>query len=512
VEVVEWGRHGETSSGKEQVYTVRTTFCQHNFRPHAVYISPTEEKRSHQGGAGMRGRILNGFLEPKTAVVESADSPTNGIDNATPNRGEVHYEPERREHIRSLAEIAARIISKSEQNAERIIDEARAKAEAEAATIIAQSEQRAQQVFQEAEKKAEAQAAERLARLEQEAREAVEKMKSQAEIEVAQIIAQSEQKAESVVDKAKAKAEAEAVIIITQSQRRSEEILEDARKMVEPEAAKVIAESEQKAQSVVDEAKAKAEADAATTITQSQRRAEEILEDARKRAEPEAAKVIAESEQKASAILQEAEKHTIDIKNEAKRQAEVEAAQIKAHWERRAQEILEVVKRRAEVEACEIITESVLRIREIVEGVEEIPRAAGAEESDETPPVATVEGAEWQQETGAGLYQGAVELIIAPPIDSNKMRGFEASLRSCPEVQVLTVGGSVGSDAQISIQVEKPVRLVEIIKHMPVVKGVLEQEQEQGSLPTSAERLNVLQHEQPKSMKPQRILVILRER
>lgn len=408
----------------------------------------------------MRGRILNGFIAPKTAVVESADSPTNGIDNATPNRGEVHYEPERREHIRSLAEIAARIISKSEQKAERIVAEARAKAEAEAATIIAQSEQRAQQVFQEAEKKAEAQAAERRARLEQEAREAVEKMKSQAEIEVAQIIAQSEQKA----------------------------------------------------QSVVDEAKAKAEADAATTITQSQRRAEEILEDARKRAEPEAAKVIAESEQKASAILQEAEKQTIDIKNEAKRQAEVEAAQIKAHWERRAQEILEVVKRRAEVEACEIITESVLRIREIVEGVEEIPRVAGAEESDETPPVATVEGAKWQQETGAGLYQGAVELIIAPPIDSNKMRGFEASLRSCPEVQVLTVGGSVGSDAQISIQVEKPVRLVEIIKHMPVVKGVLEQEQEQGSLPTSAERLNVVQHEQLNSREQQRILVILRER
>jgi vacuolar-type H+-ATPase subunit H len=303
-------------------------------------------------------------------------------------------------------------------------------------------------------------------------------------------------------------------------------------------AARIISQSEQKAHEILEQAKMKAEAEAATIIAQSEKKAQEFVEEAQKQAKPEIAKVIAQSEHKARDIIQEAERQANGIRDEARKKADAKAAQIIADSEHRAKEFLEAARKKASVEAAKIITQSVQRIRKIVEGVEEMPQVAAdeeleptssipveeavkieatTEEPEPTPPIpieeavkieAAKEEPEPEVESGPELYQGRVALIVAPPIDFIQLRKLRASLlNSCPELQVLAMGGSAEGPTRIFVKLKKAIPLAEMIRGMPMVKVVVEQRQS-SSYPLAG-LLVMTQDEHPTLQVEHRILVVL---
>jgi len=139
---------------------------------------------------------------------------------------------------------------------------------------------------------------------------------------------------------------------------------------------------------------------------------------------------------------------------------------------------------------------------------EDTPPVSAMEAAEETDQVIAEEGTERQEESGAELYHGQVDLIIAPPIDVNIMRTLEASLHSCPGLQVLAVRGSAGSPPRISIQLEKPLRLAEMLRCMPMVKAVVEERQGPSS---PAARLLAMRPDEKLTIQQQyKILIVLK--
>jgi hypothetical protein len=175
-----------------------------------------------------------------------------------------------------------------------------------------------------------------------------------------------------------------------------------------------------------------------------------------------------------------------------------------------------------------------------VEGVEEMPQVAADEEleptssipveeavkieatTEEPEPTASIpleeavkieaakEEPEPEVESGPELYQGRVALIVAPPIDFIQLRKLRASLNSCPELQVLALGGSAEGPTRIFVKLEKAIPLAEMIRGMPMVKVVVEQRQN-SSYPLAG-LLVMTQDEQPALQMEHRILVVLEEK
>ena len=72
------------------------------------------------------------------------------------------------------------------------------------------------------------------------------------------------------------------------------------------------------------------------------------------------------------------------------------------------------------------------------------------------------------------MYSGTVKLIIRVTSDSNQLPALEDALRKSPHLKVESVGGSSdeGNVIIISIDKQKPVYLIEVLKELPPVKQV----------------------------------------
>jgi hypothetical protein len=73
------------------------------------------------------------------------------------------------------------------------------------------------------------------------------------------------------------------------------------------------------------------------------------------------------------------------------------------------------------------------------------------------------------------LYSGSVKLIIRVSAESNQLLVLEDALRKSPDLKVESVGGSSeeGNVIIISIDKQKPILLIDVLKSMPPVKQVV---------------------------------------
>ena len=171
----------------------------------------------------------------------------------------------------------------------------------------------------------------------------------------------------------------------------------------------------------------------------------------------------------------------------AEREAEKEAKQVvKEREKREAEEAKERVKREAEEakkaqqearerekREAEEAKERVKREAEEAKKAQEDAREREKREAEEAKDRAKkeVEGV-----AGARLYEGRIRLSIMSPVDFRRLRKLEECLREVPDLRLAMVGGSVDEGTTIVVFTEKPLPLVKLLKEMPPVEQVIEED------------------------------------
>ena len=70
------------------------------------------------------------------------------------------------------------------------------------------------------------------------------------------------------------------------------------------------------------------------------------------------------------------------------------------------------------------------------------------------------------------LYSGMVKLVIARPVDYERVRKFERVLAQVKDIRVVLVGGSADEGNMIVVSVQQPIPLLAILSELPSVEGV----------------------------------------
>jgi hypothetical protein len=73
------------------------------------------------------------------------------------------------------------------------------------------------------------------------------------------------------------------------------------------------------------------------------------------------------------------------------------------------------------------------------------------------------------------LYEGTIKLIIRAPVELSQIYMLEECLSKSPDLRVESVGGSPneGNIITISINKQKPIFLLDVLRAMPPVKQVV---------------------------------------
>ncbi|GAI91953.1 unnamed protein product, partial [marine sediment metagenome] len=239
-----------------------------------------------------------------------------------------------------------------------------------------------------------------------------------------------------------------------EAQKKSEDILSEVSKkkeaQAEAEAVRIIAQAHQEA----EEIKNKAEIEA-------QKKSEDILSKVSKKkeaqAEAEAVRIIAQAHQEAEEIKNKAE-------IEAQKKSEDILSKVSKKKEAQAEEGEQPVQFREEIteEKIEKITQlrkesTVSELAELIK--EELPTQHLAKEmahSEEPEP------AQLRQKDQT-VYNGEVELDIDAPVDLNMLSKLYDSLQTISQLRILRTSGSVKQGTTITIVLEKPMPLIDIL-------------------------------------------------
>jgi hypothetical protein len=83
------------------------------------------------------------------------------------------------------------------------------------------------------------------------------------------------------------------------------------------------------------------------------------------------------------------------------------------------------------------------------------------------------------------LYDGVVELAIAPPVNVSTLCALHKQLKQTPNIDVLSMKGAVNEGLRIRMLVRAPLPLLEFIKGLSAVKDASEDE---GLVPSQIEK------------------------
>ena len=81
-----------------------------------------------------------------------------------------------------------------------------------------------------------------------------------------------------------------------------------------------------------------------------------------------------------------------------------------------------------------------------------------------------------------GTYEGEIELVLTPPIDLAVMSEIHSQLQTIPEVKILRTVGSWDKGTTITLLLEKPLPLVDMLTKIPAVEVTSELPERQGLL------------------------------
>ncbi|MDO8491599.1 MAG: hypothetical protein Q7T04_06270 [Dehalococcoidia bacterium] len=251
-----------------------------------------------------------------------------------------------------------------------------------------------------------------------------------------------------------------------------------------------------------------AEADAARLIEDAEKRADDIAGKAQKDAD-----AAAEEKEKASALLQQAQQRAVAIQAEVTKEAAQVRLRLKEDIDRHLAGVLDKIRqdlrpsldylvKRAqtlEEEVCACVApkapdadvsppalspfysppEGHETVRELHSGLGEAIAAVDAS-IPEPPPCEENGSAETEDEVAATeesvrppacpeLVEGKAEIHVAPPISIARLLGVTRYLENTLHVKVLQTSGSWSLGSVITVQVDKPVPLVDILRDVPNV-------------------------------------------
>jgi len=380
-----------------------------------------------------------------------------------------------KEALGSEVDETERIIDEYGQRITQAIEQVRAKAkelaEKESSHVIANAYQESDRIVAEAQQKAE---------------QIIKEAEEQANKRVDSIIVEAQQKAQQVIDAAEAKVKKEAA---ENKKREVERIIGAAKDEAERIIAKARQESEAEASVIMAESKKVAE-----------RLAKKLSEEAREEAGKESDRIVDEAQQKAEQIESEArvkaqkeyDRVMAGILAEAKRKAELESNEVLADAKQRAENIVTEAKSKTQVEFEELtrlFTEAKQKLGQIIEVAEREPNGQGSKgELISTPNGFTEEKEHSLESNGKGetgvvpsgedserVYEGELQLFIAPPANPAQRASFATRLLQVPNLQLFGSGGSSDGKTWVRVKTSEPLPLLKILKEMPPVKDAVEQ-------------------------------------
>ena len=146
---------------------------------------------------------------------------------------------------------------------------------------------------------------------------------------------------------------------------------------------------------------------------------------------------------------EEAKERSVKAAEEAKRATEAEAV---------AKKEVEEAKERAKRE----VEEAKVRVKKEAEEA----KGKANKETEEAKRAQVAEQARTE------LYSGMVTLLIARPIDYERVGKFEELLAQVKDLRVMLVGGSADEGNMIVVSVQQSVPLLGILSELPLVEGV----------------------------------------
>ncbi len=128
--------------------------------------------------------------------------------------------------------------------------------------------------------------------------------------------------------------------------------------------------------------------------------------------------------------------------------------------EKKVSQIVEEAKQKGGGNASGIITEAENKASQVIE-------KARSKDSEKTI-----------QEEGrmSKLYDGVVELAIAPPVNVSTLCALHKQLKQTPNLDVLSMKGAVNEGLRIRMLVRAPLPLLEFIKGLSAVKDASDDE------------------------------------
>ncbi|MBI4285641.1 MAG: hypothetical protein HY670_07050, partial [Chloroflexi bacterium] len=168
------------------------------------------------------------------------------------------------------------------------------------------------------------------------------------------------------------------------------------------------------------------------------------------------------AKEKARLEAEEAKKQK-EAEDKAKREAELaakEKARLEAEEAKKRKEAEEKARKEAERLAAE-------EARKQKEDEEKAQR-----EAEEKAKREAEEARRRKEAEEAGVYEGAVKVMVVPPIERTQVNSFEESLSRIPDLRLVFVSGSPAEGVEVVVSAQKPMRLADILRTLPGVAEV----------------------------------------
>lgn len=222
----------------------------------------------------------------------------------------------------------------------------------------------------------------------------------------------------------------------------------------------------------------KAYGEAAVIIASAQQEAEQIIQEAERKASAEEIKYINESRQEANKVLAESKKEAEWIIGEALEQREKENNEFKNKLLIEFDKFSRVIN-----EARQKFQQNVKILQNAIgtdsEHLSEVATQMGLDEgkSEVDEHMVQVEvNPTTAEANSAKLYRGEIELDIKSSGGFGQVGRFTERLRRVPNVELTSLGSCVQEITMVTIAISKPIPLISILKEMPIVDEVIEQD------------------------------------
>jgi len=288
--------------------------------------------------------------------------------------------------------------------------------------------------------------------------------------------------------------------------RDAEELAARIRKEAESEAARLIEDANRQAQDIIGKAQKLAEEAAVT-----EQEASVMLQQAKQRAlaiETKAIRGVAQARMK---VKEDIERNLVEVVGKIRDELQPSLN----HLVERAKTLEEEIRAATNIqddeatsesappaltaEVSETVTELHSELREAIGAVgdselEHSPQdQTGGAEAKPQAEVAAVEPAPPQE--NSELFEGKVEINIAPPVNIARLLGVTRYLENTLDVKVLQTSGSWNLGSMLTISLDKPLPLVNLLKDMPHVseaRVVDKQRQSSASEQGGARKISVV--------------------